>query len=211
MKFIARHYISPAQPLAASAMGPVVRAADLALYSSAATLVEQARLQAAQIVQHARDTMAAEMALLHQHEHAAQQARITEDEAQRWSQACQLETAYRALHQHLTQNLQPVLDQALAQALQQLALPLDATARLHAVTAALARCVPNPTGATLWVSGADVSNLAALGKLPWAVEISVELAAGHCSLVGSGGAWQCDFASLLARVAAPLGQAADEQ
>jgi type III secretion protein L len=209
MKFVARHYTLPAQPLATSATGTVVRAADLALYASAGALIEQAQWQAAQIVQRAREEAAAEVALLRQQAHNADQARLAADESQRWAVAHQLETSYQVLRQQLTRSLQPILDQALAQALQQLALPLDAAARLGAVTAALAQCVPHSAGATLWVSGADVSCLPALGELPWAVEISAELAAGHCSLVGSSGAWQCDFTTLLTRVVAPLAPAPD--
>ena len=198
MSFVSRHYTLPVTTSA------VLRAADLELYASARVLLEQAKLQAAEIVEQARAQAALEVAVLRQQEQEAQACRRSEDEQRSWAQAQQLEVGYQALRQQLTQALTPLLDQALTQVLQHLALQTDAVDRLRAVTAALARCVPNALGATLWISGADAGLLPTLGELPWAIEISATLAAGHCSLVGSGGAWQCDFASLLARVAAPL-------
>lgn len=204
MTFIARDYTLPAQRLRTGATAALVRAADLALYASARELLEQARQQAAQIVQQAREDATAEAAASRQHEQAAQAAQRAEDEQQRWASTQQLESGYQALRQQLTQNLETMLDQALTQALQQLAIQTDAAGRLGAVTKALAHSMPNPAGATLWVSGMDAGLLPSLGELPWAVEISPELPSGHCSLIGTGGAWQCDFETLLARVAAPV-------
>jgi hypothetical protein len=199
MKFVTRHYTLPVQRLCTSATAALVSAADLEVYASARMLLEQARQQAAQFVQQARDEAEADIAALRQQEQAAQAARHSEGEQQHWLLAQQLETHYQDLRQKLTQNLEPLLDQALAHALRQLTLQIDPIERLRAVTAALAHYVPDPTGATLWISAKDTALLATLGKLPWTVEILVTLPAGHCSLVGPGGAWQCDFDTLLSR------------
>jgi len=202
MKFIAQHYSLPARRLSRNATAALVRAAELALYDSARDLLEDARQQAAWIVEQARDEADAEIATLRRREQASRDERDAEEEQRHWSRAHQLEAHYQALRQQLTEALEPLLDQALTQALQQIALSVDAVSRLRAVAAALEQGMPNPAGATLWVSSMDAGLLPALGELPWALEISADLPAGHCSLVGVAGAWQCDFETMLARVLA---------
>ncbi len=197
MSFVSRHIAAPPGcpvPITRA----VLRRADRDELGDATDYARAARREADALVARARDQAAS----LVEQTSLDCAKRLSDADAALLARAIELEAAYRACRDTLTERLETTLDAALDAAITGLAATLPLAQRMRVCAQALRECAGTGAAGCLFLSSGDIAALEGTSgiALPWPVKPDASLTPGHCRLEVEGGAWEIKWESIVERL-----------